>query len=128
MEKLELKHLAPYLPYGLKVLTGKSVIRNMVADFDYPTQIRKEITITQCCRQFGVKPILKPLSYLENHEALSDLGAGGLLNLKADIKTIDVMTFRDVVFLLENRFDIFGLIDKGLAISYLDVQFPSNVG
>ena len=127
--KLELKHLAPYLPYGLnyqrinrfgeietELLEGKSLNDFYVKD---------------------IKPILRPLSDLT--EALKDIYR---FASNVEIKQYDYVLyvdyylmdekFNDNIYrrpfnfdgcpqgiykqLIEHHFDVFGLIDKGLAI------------
>lgn len=119
MEKLELKHLAPYLPYGLTCLWGdkrKEIYTIMGVSFNRKLSVRVN-WYKQTMQIFAFKPILRPLSDLTNEDIKkTDLGFLGFENLKNDIDTINVMTFQDVHFLLSNHFDVFGLIDKGLAI------------
>jgi len=132
--KLELKHLAGYLPYGLKMLANN--------DFVSP-KIRK---LTVDGYQFIVntrKPILRPLSDLtkeiENNgekfvpinvlneafrpmsKDLVPYGYNGKLEIDIDTEnysqTIDLMDgFCIAQKLYEWHFDIHGLIEKGLAI------------
>ncbi len=105
MEKLELKHLAPYLPYGLKGL-GK-----------YPNgddNIR-EINISNVMayvdNDINSKPILRPLSDLTNYKGIFH-NWEYIINteLSCDI------TWYEWEALFEHHFDVFGLIEKGLAI------------
>jgi hypothetical protein len=82
MEKLELKHLAPYLPYGLNgIYNGKRVDFN--SDNIY--------TFT-----LNAKPIFKPLPF-------------------KDFTSRDY-TYNEWIFFFKGHFDVFGLIEKGLAI------------
>ena len=120
--KLELKELAPYLPYGLKVLLvnhksldGKEHIFNM-------SSINVDV-IEGTIR----KPILRPLSDLTKE---IDLGDGSpimiLSYLELDFEDLQVMlkndvlllniSWHDIEILFQAHFDVFGLIPKGLAI------------
>lgn len=127
--KLEFKHLAPYLPYGLKVkYQTKSA---MPPTIEKVTGIDKNEAITfydspNPYKQTNfsyIKPILNPMTSLskEQIEILS-------IDLKITIKYskskdfLSRMSYWDSIFLLENHFDIFGLIEKGLAISIHDVE------
>tara|TARA_R110000851_G_scaffold92662_4_gene202159 strand:+ start:1195 stop:1563 length:369 start_codon:yes stop_codon:yes gene_type:complete len=113
--KLELKHLAPYLPYGLSIKNsiGK-VIELTVMDFGY--HLDK-----------GFKPILRPLSDLTKNDI-------ALITEYSDIENVvfsgnpsslyftntEEKTYLDdyvdsLNYLYSRHFDIFGLIDKGLA-------------
>jgi hypothetical protein len=117
--KLELKHLAPYLPYGLMCqLTDQSKIKvaklcgaytdNSYAFFD---------TVESEHGYSKIKPILRPLS---------DLLHGKYSLLSCDVLWHDLQAKRShnifkckyeiIIGLLENHFDVFGLIEKGLAI------------
>lgn len=73
MEKLELKHLAPYLPYGLKAITTKETYKDpQVGIIDYWSKngnVENEISISSdegyyLCQPHEIKPLLRPLSDL----------------------------------------------------------------
>lgn len=62
MEKLELKHIAPYLPYGLKVEFNRKI---------YPKKRECQVLTINTLRlceeapsKFSIKPLLRPLSDL----------------------------------------------------------------
>ena len=121
MEKLELKHLAGYLPYGLVTNYGKLIgIRNWVGwcgtfktDFG-----ENNIPISV------IKPILRPLSDLTkeievNGEKFVPQKKLTHLDLEWLINSNDLIlktNYEDVLKLLEWHFDIHGLIEQGLAI------------
>lgn len=102
--KLELKHLAGYLPYGLK-FDGK---RFGWQNFDGNPKILCPSDLDG--RWEMIKPILHPLK---------DLKRGGIDDdclrwlLVKDINEIKLSTYN---FLMENHFDIYGLIEHDLAI------------
>lgn len=118
-EKLQLKHLSPYLPYGL-----------LMFDDDNPNQyyprligvLNDENIITSLprfpynynCGISTFKPILRPLSDLTpgdskefEYVSLDDL-IRGIESEHCSIKCWNS--------LLREHFDVFGLIDKGLAV------------
>lgn len=122
---LEIKHLAPYLPYGLKYLKIKN----------------NEIETMKCISEginmvdFGwgdalsfneIKPILRPLSdfdKIENDLYLStdfESSYYGNNNEVIFTNTSDKNYLTDIInvssFMFENHFDVFGLINQGLAI------------
>ena len=125
--KIELKHLAPYLPYGLK---GKEFAES---------EKMYELTIIQTNAKYkfiwnlvdnhlansriDCKPILRPLSDLNTFKPKSLLGRTTFEwsyyetkeHLITSIKTQKV-NHNIWQFLLEHHFDVFGLIEKGLAI------------
>ena len=137
MEKLELKHLAPYLPYGLKIKLHNGNITTFqsisVSGFTNGISWMKEC-----------KPILRPLSdltkeiehngqkfypcynlfgkpFCRTHPKLESSFVDGMLNelwLENEEGDIAQCSFTKVDwdYLFEWHFDVFGLIDKGLAI------------
>lgn len=139
--KLELKDLAPYLPFELKGV----IIQDNIEDFYFEDYFEEEkfkigavwtlcgyaegdlnITIgegvfdgflwrsgmTYVNFHHTLKPILRPLSDLKNYPGNTLLDFD-VLKYTNDIKLI---RYGDVLWLLEQHFDIFGLIDKNLAI------------
>ena len=146
--KLELKHLAPYLPYNLKLK-----INTPIGTFNRDFQLDCGHDFNLHLSQGNVKPILRPLSDIYKElsvdgnfgfipsKRLSDeylnfsywgentIGKG-ILNEKH--KMINLCFISDEIVgecplaiyeqLLEWHFDVFGLIDKGLAISIHDVE------
>jgi len=134
--KLEMKHLAPYLPYGLKVVRpdGRTVLQvegitngmYIFTENGMPENTYGDI--------YGSKPILRPMDDLsknefyditeslcatENHNGWgSDMNIGGQTThwqFKGNYEALAV--------LFENHFDVFDLIPAGLAI---DINTLSN--
>ena len=160
MEKLELKHLSAYLPYGLyfqkenvctaggeceyknkergtvlyvqkrkgKILsvdTNHLRIKTKAGSFDnlnpIVVKVEKWVTITST-----FKPILRPLSDL-TEEYLMDSNLGILDQIELERLKEKRLGFHNVAYplavhLFENHFDVFGLIEKGLAISIHDIK------
>ena len=111
MEKLELKHLAPYFPYSLK---GKCIYDDS-DEIEYLQGIdiskSRPISTTHDDWYFNEwKRILRPLSDLTKDEYIC-LFIGNLLDYK-----IDELSYKVFVKLLELHFDVFHLIPQGLAI------------
>lgn len=126
--KLELKHITPYLPYGLEVLRQDGRTKFNVAGVENDLLIVSEKDGNKYCNLKGVKPILRPLSSMtkeEFAELRSKLDDGVLLKLTPNgdiyIKCNDEIYLYEVNilndFLFSNHFDVFGLIDSGLAIN-----------
>lgn len=124
MEKLELKHLAPYLPYGLKILYNHNKVNTFVEVLNNENWLyiddKKDIYYTD------FKPIFRPLSDLFNGHyeyildefsevSLESFKIAFLSKLKP-LNTFDKINYTIVIKLFENHFDVFGLIEKGLAI------------
>lgn len=111
MEKLTIEVLAPYLPYGLKV----SPLHIMTAK-DGIGGINHILTTTNQL----FKPRMRPLSELTN-ESL-EFEYLGVVNLVpaflVDNKPCGILAvpYYFLQELIEKHFDVFRLIDKGLAI------------
>lgn len=125
MEKLTLEHLAPYLPYKIKYIRPAY----KTANFEFNEIINKMSTLDiYLVLQQQYKPILRPLSDLTK-EKVGELFGGkytsekcmlydGTLNLDVnDSISINLIHYLPQINkLFEHHFDVFGLIDKGLAI------------
>ncbi len=120
--KLELRHLAPYLPYKLKGFydgenEGIEIMRGLVEDEIITDVDQFELT--------DFKPLLRPISDLSSDEFDMDTiskGAIQFLDETANLphnsreSHIGSIQYCDMKKLLEWKFDIFGLIKEGLAI------------
>jgi hypothetical protein len=121
--KLELKHLSPYLPYGLLCtaidrcfishpLEGLHY-RNDLAVFDFENG-------EQDFRLNKFKPVLRPLSDLNKHAEIFSHGIfpsfiEDILDGKA-LFNLQETPYCIYIIFLENHYDVFGLIGAGLAI------------
>jgi hypothetical protein len=136
--KLQLKHLAPYLPYGLRIFNKDNKGSYILST----GSIDRVIELPEI-----FKPILRPLSDLvnsvhhlklkswfkyhaENDVLITCYDNGNEVGITATYKMMgDVFT--DIIVnaggindtdywlvqnLLKNHYDVFGLIEKGLAI------------
>lgn len=116
--KLELKHLSPYLPYGLTIrnIMDKSIIEMSVESeifkYEQKTSLNGMANIMVVINSNVLKPLLKPLSdlMLPNHI----LGIG-FRTMNYEL-TAPAFTLKQYEYLIENHFDVFGLIEQGLAI------------
>lgn len=147
MNKLKLEHLAPYLPYGLKVrheLKEKFNTLIVMGIHDDGGRVRYEnekdvspkFSLAVCWKerhkyestkyfyiQDNFKPILRPLSYLtkeieHNGERFVPVDRLEWNSYDHIIKKgmCDNVGYQYMIKLFEWHFDVFGLIDKGLAI------------
>lgn len=132
MQKIELKHVAPYLPYNLKMIQKNdwhgndwsdykivhlTQISDSEADWFYiGGSIEGNWSHHTSYEQFQFKPILRPLS---------DMTAEKLVELKFPEFDIYEILTKKAVFnlphyiyeqLLAYHFDVFSLIPAGLAI------------
>jgi hypothetical protein len=142
--ELEIKHLAPYLPYGLKL---QYVVREKVEktgvlqsishrDFEtHPTRVSIEGLYNEE-HIWMFKPILRPLSDLNNEIVINGekhqmwllingqkaLENGEIENMNGYQYSILELSYNKIQTILKFHFDIFGLIEKGVAISYNDLK------
>ena len=137
--QLELKHLAPYLPYGLEVEHEGhiAVIVSLYLPAGHPNNHDLWIVSMEdkndrelsCGVNFKeIQPILRPLSDLtkEIEEGKKPIAEWLMLckNSKGvwSFDTNDFSTWEltavvnEINLLFKNHFDVFGLIEKGLAI------------
>lgn len=149
MDKLELKYLAPYLPYELKGVSqhGTQYLLNTFSDMKGGGIESRTIDMWL---SNGIRPILYPLSFLtkeivhncttfipvETFEIGDDESYGpefdhGNVKLIEDLKTlatydchndIHYLPYVVVQMLLEWHFDIYNLIGRGLAVDKTSIR------
>ena len=137
--KLELKHLAPYLPYGLKCVWGKHTF-DIVGASELKRLSVKVKWYNQTSSYTDIKPLLRPLSDLtENitvnnedfvpyeHPTFVEAMIANeyleyLCEVKADLSQDRILPYSIFQLLFEWHFDVFGLIPKGLAVDINDVS------
>ena len=131
--KLELKHLAPYLPYGLKGKWGVHIFEICGASFNKKISIRvKHYNQTQAYGS-GVIPILRPLSDLTKEIEINGKKfipydkLKTVISKKQWVKICETINEPEYIKICDMphwwvnllytwHFDVFGLIEKGLAI------------
>jgi hypothetical protein len=112
--KLELKHLAPYLPSGVfviesevkevMVLHGVGVDRITLSDGDYDGLDRFRL-------------ILRPLGeFISEEDIVDEMTHNELLMMGNNIDLVERLSYDVIKLMFKNHFDVFGLIEKGLAI------------
>ena len=108
--KLELKHLAPYSLYGLKVKLFNNI--DIITGIDFENGIIETMSNNNCLTK-NLKPILIPLS--DYTEGYANFWNYSFRDFKWAIinKEVSVLCWHD---LLSKHYDVFGLIEKGLAI------------
>ncbi len=146
--KLELKHLAPYLPYGLKGVYNDNEIMTLSALITEPDYDAELVTIYHFLPQDenSCKPILRPLSDLtkeieyngEKFIPAKKIGMDVWRSEKEASRYVNGMDYRmlfgnvwhnpmtlhysTTVKLLEWHFDVFGLIEAGLAMDINKIE------
>lgn len=126
MQKIELKHLAPYLPYRLKAVKGVTRIEITSFSLELPhvyhtSYLGSRLRVVSKIED--IKPILRPLSDLtkEEHSGIYNLLIVHIGKRKLNTLINDGYGLIDLPYfifenLLELHFDVFGLISKCLAI------------
>jgi hypothetical protein len=130
---LTLEHLAPYLPYGLKVQINNKTVELFKACAT-SIETRPSVHGFTYCSFNDFKPILRPLSDLTKEidhngetfvpknriDQYTQVAGDGKLYLLVDgaLWSCNPLSwdYYLVVKLISWRFDVFGLIEKGLAI------------
>ena len=136
--KLELKHLAPYLPYSVKIaydyFGGTQEIATLIGVEDRNGETRLQIDTGGSALLKHCKLVLKPISDLsllvieefEKYDGKRNRKANEeIINLFCEengvdeiIENIDLklLPYECIEFMFRNHYDFFGLIEKGLAI------------
>ena len=132
--KLELKHLATYLPYKLKFYNISSEeIFGEVEKIDvyfgkiylYKPLSWEKVVIDYVNQSESIyKPILRPLSDLSTEHVSQLLLDNIKSNSSNDIKKD--LSYNSISILLELHFDVFGLIENGLAIDINSLRQSSE--
>lgn len=122
--KLELKHLAPYLPYGLKMYWENLVGEALTPWTLTPSKVKFALEMQN-------KPILRPLSDFEHDDVIhveEYLGLGQWCDYYDQYFIIwfdDAQSVQELAlqcpyvimqYFFKHHFDVFGLIPQGLAI------------
>ncbi|RZL97274.1 MAG: hypothetical protein EOO88_62700 [Pedobacter sp.] len=145
MEKLTLEYLAPYLPYklvlGLTNSHAPIICTGLTIHEDGIMAHHKKGSVNVSLEKW-YKPILRPMSdllkvishngkkiclveWLEDFYCTLDLHEQAI-RLTNDIRWVNQCDYMLIVHLIEHHFDVFGLIEKGLAISIHDVKEVQN--
>ncbi|MNK26426.1 hypothetical protein D3C87_447620 [compost metagenome] len=123
MDKLTLEHLAPYLPYQLKMYHKESAVKIQTMTF-----MDLSDGLLQHHNKWRNKPILRPLSELNGSDLMKHWNKEHSIEIRynkrvlLDVNSstcIDIIGYplAFITDLFKNHFDVFGLIEKGLAIS-----------
>jgi hypothetical protein len=127
MENIELKHLAPYLPYGLKMrLQTNSAVEIKTDLLNGYMLFLKDLLEGRA--RIILKPLYKVIPIIEKEfekfhngkEYEEDVIEYFCEEVGVDLSDFEEMkseylTYGAIKWLCKNRYDVFGLIEKGLA-------------
>jgi len=135
MSTLKLEHLAPYLPYKLRIV---NVLRSGQKESFYEMEVENENDKGILNVLYGANqiPVLRPLSDIikqididgdkfvplhrlleESNFNLNEMPADEINSYYAQFTDIDFLHYNDALLLIKWHFDVFGLIEKRLALS-----------
>lgn len=140
MEKLELKHIAPYLPYGLKAKLSNEGIFNL--DLEFPNENCNSVGLVKNFQFYkgnfsgeieikenysfdfeefdDIEIVLRPLSDLLIGDRINQFRnkhtIQHVINYALEIDELRYITQEEFNVLVTEHYDVFGLIEKGLAI------------
>ena len=117
--KLELKHLVPYLPYGLKVNYTEGMHYGTYSIIDAIDIMGVRIAGIELWVLFqNIKPILRPLSDLKEQiqHMRSQSTIQHVIDYPYDYDELQYITKKEFDFLASNHYDLFGLLHQGLAV------------
>jgi hypothetical protein len=129
--ELEIKHLAPYLPYNLRFDNGRDYEKDYLYGIRancYNVKMAQGSRDSDYFRLEKVKPVLRPLSDILNEIEYDDKSfvpmfywddekRRELLSFASEsYKYVEYLEYFIVEKLIEWHFDIFNLIPNGLAI------------
>lgn len=128
---LTLEHLAPYLPYETPIMP---LYRSMSMGLGY-NEITLSFDVMHYFQIEDINPILRPLSEYKdiNSKSMNNLDTDlqiqveiwDLANKKIAFQSISYGTAMEC---FANHIDIFGLIDKGLAIDINSIEGKETKG
>lgn len=115
-QQLELKHLAPYLPYGVHIayeMFGNKYQTQPITTVHIWGNKINNIDINQ------IKPLLIPISEITSEEFESFGYKNTGWYVKGIIKN-HLLGYKHFEYLISKHYDVFGLIDAGLALNKMD--------
>ena len=133
---LQIKHLAAYLPYGLPITNGYrddlimfGIKSHSIYSYFFVNGAEKS-TVSNFLESY---PFLKPLSDLKdvvspemseiNTDTLIAIEISEFANKKISLHNLSYAAYEE---LLRNHYDVFGLLEKNIAIDYSKRCVQSN--
>ena len=133
--KLELKHLAPYLPYGLKIINVSLFQNNFKKYISNLVLIPSNIEIgLKDVDGISNKPILRPLCDFNDIDKIKDFSGFNWCDMYDEFFSVwfdDICNIEKLIlqcpyeimqYFLAKHYDVFDLITQGLAVSIHDVR------
>lgn len=110
--KLELRQIITYLPYGLSFFEIKSKKIYLCSGLNNSSLFFEGLKTSR--NLWEVKPILRPMSDLPD-DIFSDFGFADEEDFLICLRE-GRLNYSDMIKLISQHFDVFGLIESGLAI------------
>ena len=143
--KLGIEHLSPYLPYMLQYISPEHEAQSML-DIYKPESIEVMIpTSMMSIIHRELKIVLKPMKTLTQEELIAE-GFGSHIDylthelqnpknknrISSDGKPswrVEKAPFEMVQYLIREHYDVFGLLEAGLAVDYyiIKAQYPDII-
>jgi len=121
MKKLDIKQLSPYLPYGINIKCNDGYVRTLCDKGGLCNISLSTVLDSDDIHEY--KPILRPMDYLKSSKEVQvNLGLHTKVDIDFCIEDPTSMSYNDVKILLAYHYDIFGLISKGLALEYSNIN------
>ena len=118
-ETLQLEHLCGYLPYGLKYLTDNGTwVLDSLEKGGWICHGRKAMYVEKHNLQ-SIKPLVIPLSELTRELVNNEMPEQLIRICKTNQKHILTYGYQTICILMKYHFDVFGLLEKGLAVNKL---------
>lgn len=124
IEKLKEEHILPYIPYGVKYGFLEVNYETLESEFKIRGEASTRGTIHNLNNWIEIesaKIVLRPLSDLINDDGdfyiyELDEGTEHFFRYVDDFDLLSVIPYDQMTILLKHHFDVFGLIDSGLAV------------
>jgi len=138
MKKLEIKHLAAYLPYELKFFWKTKPKKlwelAMLGDSkkSFPgihvliTQGEESQQVIIGVKSKLIKPLLIPLSEFNDSEADKEIFEYQGAYTSVKLNAINELPYWQFEILVKHHFDVFGLLESGLALNKLTCLQDEN--
>lgn len=118
--QLTAEHIYAYMPYGLRIkFNNTGNVRKVIVNYECKDE--REISLSHLIfaiqlHNIGFKLLLRPVSELSENE-IKEIALKERIHIKNVLRYIrmNIVSYRTIQMLLEQHYDVFGLIEHGLA-------------